>query len=96
MFTKTFRHTPGPELMGNAVVLFAIGLSTHWIGGLLLEGAMRYAQFGFSVDINAIIYRALIIIPAYILYFAAALMGLLGVVAGGVERAAVIRHVKTE
>lgn len=91
MFTRTFRHTPGPELMGNAIVLFAIGLSLHLIGGLLIEGAMRYAQFGFGVDINTIIYQAVIRIPAYILYFAAALMSVLGVVACGIERATVIK-----
>lgn len=87
MFTKIFRHTPGPELMGNAVVLFAIGVTLQLLGSWLLVAAMQYVHFGFRVDLNALVLLALTRIPAYILYFAAALMGLLGVVACGVERA---------
>lgn len=90
MFTKTFRHTPGPELLGNAVVLFAIGVSLQLIEGVVVNIAVSDPSEN-AARVGLIISLA-IRIPAYILYFVAALMGLLGIVASGIDRAAAARR----
>lgn len=89
MFTRTFRHAPGPELLGNAVVLFAVGLPLHLIEGVVVSAILNN---GPRTESFAIFLSLVMRIPAYILYFAAVLMSVLGIVACGIERATVIRR----